>query len=173
MNSVLLYDIKYIKKASELLGQEDLLASFQLVDSNGYGGLDKVFRNFDSKLAEVIPQKMLLLFDCDTNRSNADKSNVYKRIINSVPENPIKKGIENLFSTVTIEKAIQEKTAFVDKTPEITKLVRGEEITEQEKWEVNPNEKGNLCDWLVEKGTVEDFQNFKTVFDILSEIKKY
>ena len=165
------YDIKYIKKASELLGQEELLANFQLVDSNGYGGIDKVYRHFDSKLADVTPQKMLLLYDCDTNKSNSNKSNVYKRIINSIDNNPIEKGIENLFDTVTIEKAIQEKTAFVDKTPQITKLVRGEEITEPEKWEINPNEKKNLCDWLVENGTNDDFQNFTVVFEILNEIK--
>lgn len=165
------YDIKYIKKASELLSQEELLANFQLVDSNGYGGIDKVYRHFDSKLADVTPQKMLLLYDCDTNKSNANKSNVYKRIINSIDNNPIEKGIENLFDTVTIEKAIQEKTAFVDKTPQITKLVRGEEITEPEKWEINPNEKKNLCDWLVENGTNDDFQNFTVVFEILNEIK--
>lgn len=165
------YDIKYIKKASQLLGQEELLENFQLVDSNGYGGIDKVYRHFDSKLADVTPQKMLLLYDCDTNKSNAKKSNVFKRIVNSIAENPIEKGIENLFSTATIEKAIQEKTAFVDKTPQITKLVRGEEITELEKWEINPNEKKNLCDWLVENGTVDDFENFKVVFDILNEVK--
>lgn len=165
------YDIKYIKRAAELLGHEELLTNFQLVDSNGYGGIDKVYRHFDSKLAEVTPQKMLLLYDCDTNKSNANKSNVYKRIINSIVENPIEKGIENLFSMETIEKAIQEKTAFVDKTPQITKLVRGEEIIEPEKWEINPNEKRNLCDWLAENGTTEDFQNFTVVFDILNEIK--
>jgi predicted ATP-binding protein involved in virulence len=165
------YDIKYIQKASQLLGQEELLANFQLVDSNGYGGIDKVYKHFDSKLADVTPQKMLLLYDCDTNKSNANKSNVFKRIINSITENPIEKGIENLFSTATIETAIQEKTAFVDKTPQITKLVRGEEITEPEKWEINPNEKRNLCDWLVENGAIDDFQNFTVVFDILNEIK--
>jgi len=166
------YDIKYINKASELLGQDDLLVSYQLVDSNGFGGIDKVWRHFDSKLADVTPQKMLLLYDCDTNKNNNNKSKVYKRIINSIKENPIEKGIENLFSKETIEKAIQEKTAFVDKTPQITKLVRGVEITEPEKWEINPNEKKNLCEWLVANGTKDDYQNFTIVFDILNEIRK-
>lgn len=165
------YDIKYIQKASVLLGQEEVLTDFQLVDSNGYGGIDKVYRHFDSKLADVTPQKMLLLYDCDTNKSNVNKSNVYKRIVNSIAENPIEKGIENLFSMATIEKAIQEKTAFIDKTPQITKLIRGEEIIEPEKWEINPNEKRNLCDWLVENGTIDDFKSFSVVFDILNEIK--
>jgi len=165
------YDIKYLQKAAGLLGKEKILEDFKIVDSIGYGSIDKVYKHFDSKLSDVTPQKMLLLYDCDTNKRNSNKSQVYKRVIPTLEQNPINKGIENLFPKSTINKAIQEKLSFVDITPEIRKIVRGKEVTEPEKWEINPNEKGNLCNWLVEKGTKEDFENFEEVFNIISEVK--
>jgi len=165
------YDIKYLKKAAELLGKEKVLEDFHFVDSIGYGSIDKVYKHFDSKLSEITPQKMILLYDCDTNKKDANKEKVYKRVIPTINENPINKGIENLFPKSTINKARKEKLSFIDITPEITKLVRGKEVTEPEKWQINPNEKGNLCNWLIENGTKEDFKFFEKVFKIISDIK--
>ena len=166
------YDMKYLQKAASLLGKEKILEDLKIIDSVGYGSIDKVYKHFDTKLSEVTPQKMLLLYDCDTNKKDSNKSQVYKRVIPTIEQNPINKGIENLFPKSTIDKAIHEKLSFVDITPEITKLVRGKEVTVPEKWEINPNEKGNLCNWLVENGTKEDFKNFEEVFNIIAEVKK-
>lgn len=165
------YDIRYIEKAAELLKKEDVLSNFKMVDSVGYGNIDKVFKHFDSKLSEITPQKLLLLYDCDTNKSDTNKGQLFKRVIPTVKENPINKGIENLLKRNTIEKAIEHKNAFIDVTPEIIKTVRGKKVTIPENWEVNKDEKRNLCDWVVENGTVEDFQHFNSVFDILEKIK--
>jgi energy-coupling factor transporter ATP-binding protein EcfA2 len=165
------YDIKYLKKAAELLDKEEILNYFKLVDSDGHGNITNVSKHFDSKLAEVTPQKILLLYDCDQNKKPSIKGNIYKRVMPTYNDNPIKIGIENLFPASTIEKAIQFKTAIIDITPQIEKLVRGEKVLIPEVWEVNKNEKKNLCDWLVENGNKDDFENFASIFDILNEIK--
>lgn len=69
---------------------------------------------------------------------------------------------------MTIEKAISHKQAFIDCTAEFRKTVRGEEIIVPATMEINENEKRNLCLWLCENGTKEDFANFEWVFTYLS-----
>jgi hypothetical protein len=39
-----------------------------------------------------------------------------------------------------------------------------------EKWEVNKDEKKNLCDWFCDYGTREDFESFIDVFKLIEEI---
>ena len=88
----------------------------------------------------------------------------------TIDTNPIKKGVENLFSLITLNTAKAFKTAFIDITPPILKLQRGVTVIIPELWEVNLNEKKSLCDWIVENGTSADFSNFNLIFDFLSEI---
>lgn len=164
------YDIRYLTKAAELLEKNEILNYFKLVDSDGHGNMTNVSKHFDTKLAEVIPQKILLLYDCDQNKIKSNKGNVYKRVMPTIESNPIKKGIENLFPIDAINSAKAFKTAFIDITPQIEKLQRGEKLLIPEYWEVNPNEKKNLCSWLVENGTKDDFLNFNVVFDFLKEV---
>ena len=166
------YDIRYLTKAAELLGKEDILNYFKLVDSDGHGNISNVAKHFDSKLAEVTPQKILLLYDCDVNKQPTKKGKVYKRTMATVNENPIQKGIENLFAKDLLMRAKQEKPAFIDITPEITKIERGNNITIPESWEANKDEKKNLCDWIISNGTVEDFIHFNSVFETILEIKE-
>jgi len=164
------YDIKYINKAAELLDKKDVLKQIQVFDANGYGGLDKIWANYNSKLSEVVPQKILLLYDCDTNKTENQKGKVFKRIVSSIDINLIKKGIENLFPDNTIEKAKEYKKAFFDYTPVITKTVRGIDHVEIEKYEVNKDEKNNLCTWICENGIKNDFSNFSGIIEIIENI---
>ncbi len=165
------YDIRYLNKAAELLGKSEILNFFKLIDSDGHGNISNVSKHFDSKLAEATPQKIILLFDCDQQKNQSNKGKVYKRVMPTIPNNPIKKGIENLFPKSTIETAKLSKESFIDITPEIKKLERGQIVTIPELWEVNKNEKKNLCDWILENASIDDFQFFNQVFDILFEIK--
>lgn len=112
---------------------------------------------------------MLLLYDCDTKVENCEKNKVYKRIIPFIETNYFDRGIENLFLKDTIDNAIKYKEAFVDYTPEMQQRKRGETLTIPEKYEVNKDEKGNLCHWLCENGTIDDFANFKIIFEILED----
>lgn len=164
------YDIKYINKATELLNKKDILDKIQIFDANGYGGLDKIWSNYNSKLSEVVPQKILLLYDCDTNKTENQKGKVFKRVVSSIDTNLIKKGIENLFSESIIIKAKEYKGAFIDYTPIFTKTVRGSEQVEKEKHEINKDEKSNLCTWICENGTGDDFENFSKIIQLIENI---
>ncbi|OIR24883.1 AAA family ATPase [Bathymodiolus thermophilus thioautotrophic gill symbiont] len=160
------FDIRYIEKSAELLKKKDVLNHIEMYDANGFGGLDKIWKNYNSKLSEIVPQNILLLYDCDTNKSKGKKGKVVKHIIPTT-DNTISIGIENLFTNETIKKAKKHKPAFIDITPEVEKTVRGKKISEPEKWEINKDEKGNLCDWICKNGTKEDFVNFESIFEII------
>lgn len=164
------YDIRYLQKSAELLGKEDILESFEVKDGGGYGNLDKIWKNYKSKLRSIFNGKIVLLYDCDTNKEEKVNGNLYKKVIGTHINCPIKKGIENLFSADTINKIQGANNSFIDVTPEINKIERGQNITIPECKEVNKDEKGNLCTWLCENGTAEDFENFNSIFNLLEEI---
>ena len=164
------YDVKYLQKASELLGKQGILDELEIKDGGGYGGLDNVKKHFSTKLAEITPQKILLLYDCDIPKPDTIKGNVETKVMPKQEDTPIDKGIENLFSKDTIERAKNAKADFIDITEEHTKTERGEQIIIPEKWEVNKSEKKNLCDWVCENGNAKDFNRFSNVFDVIKEV---
>ncbi|HEC1758030.1 TPA: hypothetical protein R1711_001286, partial [Campylobacter lari] len=47
--------------------------------------------------------------------------------------------------------------------------IRGKEKTISDKHSVNKDEKVNLCNWICENGTEEDFENFKVILEIIDE----
>ena len=161
------YDIRYLQKAAELLGKNDVLERVELSDGSGFGNLDKIWKSFDSRLAYVTPRKVFLIYDCDTGKTDADKGCVMKRIIPTVASSPIAKGIENLFSSETIDSVRAANPQFIDVTPEIKKVVRGVEENLPAKLEINVDEKRNLCNWLCEHGTARDFAGFRAVLDLI------
>ena len=69
-----------------------------------------------------------------------------------------------------IDRAEVYERAFVDLTAEITKRVRGNDVLVPAAEEVNKDEKRNLCQWLCETGTAEDFVNFEQIFRVLEEL---
>lgn len=162
-------DIDYIKKAAENLDKVDLLSKLELHDGTGFGSLDKIWKNLDTPLAKAIRQNIVLLYDCDTMRGNKDNGRVFSRTIPQLPNNPIKKGIENLFSEETILRAEASSSAFIDKTESRTIRTRGISQIDPSVYSVNPNEKRNLCDWLIENGSENDFKEFEAIFKILDE----
>ena len=163
-------DVKFLEKAAELLDKQAILEKIKLWDGEGHGNLDKIWGKFDSKLSEIIPQKVILLYDCDNQIAPKDNGNVFKRSIPEQESHPLKKGVENLFKKATLERAIEFKPAFIDIIGEHLQTERGKKITIPEKWMVNPDEKTNLCHWLCENGTAKDFKCFQVIFDLLEEI---
>lgn len=163
-------DQKYLKRASELLGKQTLLASFEVRDGGGSGNLANVWKHYKYPMTDLVSQKVLLLFDCDKNRTNENQGHLFQRTIPFQPGNPIETGIENLFSRSALEKAVQHKAAFIDIELEHKGTKRGVEVIIPEKWTVNSNEKMNLCDWLCENGTQEDFRYFQVIFDLMDEV---
>jgi hypothetical protein len=164
-------DIRYLLRAAELLGKVDLFNEFEIKDAEGAPNLDKLYKAYPERLAKVIPCKTILLYDCDTAKKNEQKGKIYKRTIPEILKNPIRKGIENLFSQSFLDKAREFKIAFIDITQATSKIERGRQITVPDFWQVNKDEKSNLCDWIIQNGTKEDFKEFNMIFDLLVEIK--
>ena len=164
-------DQRYIDRASKLLGRETVLGNLELRDGGGKGNLTKIWRDSLLPLTEMLPQQALLLFDCDTNKPSASRGKLLQRSIPLQDQHPIMEGIENLFSKSTLEMARQYNPAFFRTEDEHGGTDKdGQPITIPERWFVNDKEKTNLCDWLCENGTLEDFQRFNVVFDILEEV---
>ena len=175
-------DIEYLKKAAELLGKKELLQKVKLRDGGGFPNLDKIekgksmldkiWKSITPQLSsEVIPKKIILLYDCDR-PNNKNEGNVIKRNIPKQESHPFEKGIENLFGRKTLEKARKFKPEIIDITSKHKKIERGETRDIPAKWDLNKDEKTNLCNWLCAEGTKEDFKHFQVIFDLLEKILK-
>jgi hypothetical protein len=164
------YDIKYLNKAALLLGKESILDQIILCDGDGYGNLDNIWKSYNNRLAIALPKIIGLIYDCDTKKQPSDKDMVKKRVIPTVPDSPISKGIENLIPAKRIKELRESHPQFFDITPEVQKTVRGVPETQPEICEINKSEKRNLCEWLCTHGTIEDFVQFKVVFDLIEDI---
>ena len=160
---------KYLQRAAQLLGQESILQQVDVKDGGGDKDLTNLWKHFKAPLPSIILQRVLLLYDCDVNIEPRNRGNLYRRSITRQPNNPLAKGIENLFPKATLDKALQYKPAFIDIDPGRTKTIRGEPHPVPEEWTINEKEKTNLCNWLCEHGTLEDFQSFQLVFEMLKD----
>jgi hypothetical protein len=141
-----------------------------LCDGDGYGNLDNIWKSCNNKLAIALPKIIGLIYDCDTKKQPSDKDMVKKRVIPTVSDSPISKGIENLIPAKRIKELRESHPQFFDITPEVQKTVRGVPETQPEICEINKSEKRNLCEWLCTNGTIEDFVQFKVVFDLIEDI---
>ena len=164
-------DQEYIRKAAELLDRQELLERNELKDGGGGGNLGKIWRNLPKAvdILDVVHQKVILLHDCDASVEPGRNGNFFRRGIPRQPGHPVAKGIENLFDREALEKAREHKPAFIDIRFEHRKQERGKSITVPEQWTVNENEKANLCTWLCENGTADDFRHFRVIFQLLEE----
>lgn len=71
------FDIRYLRRAAELLGREATLELVRIEDGQGFGNLDKIWRGYENPTSTVLPQKVILLYDCDTKKPDADKGQVF------------------------------------------------------------------------------------------------
>ena len=163
-------DLKYLHKAANLLEKETLLNRFELKEGGGSGNLINIWRNFKPPLTNIFSQEVLLLFDCDMQRANESKGNLFQRTVPRQEDNPIREGIENLFEKPTLDRARQHNPAFINIVEEHKKIECGKSTVIPEKWAVNKDRKSDLCDWLCENGTKEDFHGFQLVFALLESL---
>ena len=162
-------DIQYLQKASALLGHVKMLEGITLTDGNG-DELRRTWKAVKALHEEVLPKKVVIVRDCDF--EGEDHTGDRRRALRRIPmrqDSPIRKGIENLFARATLEKTRSHKPAFIDITGEHIKTTRGRPEAVPESWTINPSEKTNLCQWLCEHGTEDDFEPFEAVFAILKE----
>ena len=164
-------DQRYMEEASKFLEKQAVLERIELRDGGGSGKLAKIWKDSLLPLTEILPQQVLLLFDCDTGRPTENKGKLSQRRIPLQVQNPIRKGIENLFSKSTLKRARQSRPKFF-RTEEAHSGTDedGQPITIAEKWTINDGEKANLCNWLCENGTQEEFKHFQMIFDLIDEL---
>ena len=164
-------DVKYLKRAAEVLEYEGIFDHLEIREGGGDANLKKIWKAYSTLMShDVVPSKIILLHDCDSDVQPADDRKLFKRKIPRVEKNPIEKGIENMFSAETLQRALEYKSAFVDIIPTYTRIERGKKVEEPEKWAINENEKANLCRWICDSGVRVDFECFVKVFDLLYEI---
>jgi hypothetical protein len=164
------YDIRYLKRAAFLLQQEPLLAEFRIEDGGGFGNLDKIWKSYENPTSSILPHKLVLLYDCDVKKPNSEKGQIFKRTMPPQSDSPISIGIENLFPDKTITHLETVNPQFIDFQPAMTRRERNVEVQIPAVRTVNRDEKGNMCNWLCEYGTKEDFSNFSKIFDIIAEV---
>ena len=162
-------DITYLRRAAELLGHNTHIEHVDLQDGEG-DRLKKVWRAVSELPEELVPRRVMVIFDCDYTGEPEDRGHRFKRKMWRICGHPIEKGIENMFTKATLEKARCSKPAFIDVAASHSVTERGEVKQVPEKWIVNKDEKTNLCQWLCQNGTAEDFQHFVAIFDLLGEL---
>ena len=162
-------DVQYLVRAANLLGQNPTLNAIEVDEREGGGNLKKIWEAVKNLPVSIVSRKVVLLHDCDYEGPDQTKETVFRRTIPHQSEHPIERGIENLFSKATLEKALGYKPEFIDISEAHQEKVRGNAQSIPEKWVVNEDEKTNLSNWLCENGTTEDFQHFQSIFDLLEE----
>lgn len=164
-----LTDIKYLRKAAQLLCHDTVLEGVDMQDGNG-DDLKNTWKHVTALPESLAPSKVLVIRDCDYEGKNENKGKRHRLTIPRQDGHPLKKGIENLFSRSTLERAMGSKPAFIDVESARTKMERGEMKEVPEEWTANEEEKTNLCNWLCDNGTAEDFRHFQVIFDLMSDL---
>ena len=144
------------------------MQKIKICDGGGYENLNKIWKS-ENILFKNLKKRILLLYDCDTKIQDNQRNNIVKRIIPPYREALFERGIENLFSKETILKIMDANPQFIDKIEQTKKIERGIEKIIPEKYSINENEKGNLCEWICENGTKEHFANFEIIVKMIDE----
>lgn len=147
-------DEKYLLKAAEFLGKEDVIREVELKCGEGFRSLDSIWNRWKDDSI-----RMILLYDCDCERD--DKTDfVIRKNIPKQERHSIEKGIENLFSKETLDKASQG--VGKDKIEDLVNCNDG-----------SLGKKVPICDWICENGTKDDFKYFEGVFSILEDALQF
>ena len=163
-------DIRYLETAARLLEQEELLNRVRIMAGDGHGKMDKFWGACRDPISGILSQRIVLLYDCDKQREAEDRGTLTRRSIPLQDDNPVKTGIENLFEWHILNSATEHKPAFVDIVSAHQTTIRGQTRSEPEQWRINKDEKSNLCDWICENASPEDFSRFEVVFELLRDL---
>lgn len=162
-------DVQYIKKAYELYDKSCDYFDIEIIGEKtkkGTGNSNNVaLKNAKSILStnlNLLHQKVILLNDPEENIEERDWDHMlYVRKMNQFENNPLKKGIENLFDEDFIENKV--KPQFEN---DFTCLVKG---SQKLNLKIASNKQA-ICDWICQNGTKENFKNFETIFKIIEDI---
>lgn len=166
-------DVAYLERAASLLNCKSVWACIEARDGGGEGNLKSIWKASRTLRRQgVLQNRIMLLHDCDSDVQSAESEVMFRRKVPRIDGNPIERGIENLFSKETLQRAREYKPAFIDISPFFIRTQRGIDVEEPERWTVNEDEKANLCQWLCDNGTEEDFRGFREIFKILGDVQE-
>jgi hypothetical protein len=160
-------DLVFINRAAELLDKTDLIKTLELRQRGSCNNLDKLWTILTDNNWETVPQKKILLYDCDTNRKEEDFGHIHRRTLPKL-EHLIQRGIENLFPDEIVKKGICFKKEFVD-FENTTGILRGEPYNNT-KSVINKDEKRNFANWILANAEKEHFIHFKIIFEKIEAI---
>ncbi|MCE3046542.1 AAA family ATPase [Helicobacter kayseriensis] len=168
-------DVQYIKRALKLYGKESLLQDLDIEqigheDKNGAKNSNdqalKGAKMFLESNPEFLSQKVLILHDPETEKVNCGSfgkdGKLYVSQMKFHKENPVEKGIENLFPLKLIEKCYKDQDRNTERF--LSRTIRDDEAP---KWKIKDKQK--MCNQVCKIGTKEDFKNFKVIVEILEE----
>ena len=157
----------YIKTALQLLGEKEILAQVDIEwvgisigkgksINTGDSGLKNTRDVLLSKPKLLGDRKVLLLYDCDTDKSDENHEKLKIRKIPQQKNRKVKKGIENLFPDhLFTEEFYVQKTKYGD---------YGEENQIQE------FQKMKFCKYIcVQRKQADDFVDFKIIIDFIKD----
>ena len=84
-------DIKYLHRAAKFLGHEDVLEGVDVKDGNG-DELEKTWKAISNLPESVVPQRVMILRDCDYHGERVDKGNRMRRTLPKQVDQPLGKG---------------------------------------------------------------------------------
>lgn len=161
-------DVQYIKKAYELHGKTYNNFEIEIIGEKTESGTknsnNKALSNAQKLLStnlNLLKQKVILLNDPEESIEEKEYNNLlYIRKIPQFTENPLQKGIENLFLKDFLDKV---KLEFPN---DFSYLVKN---GEEKNFKIDSN-KQNICNWICQNGTKDDFKNFEKIFEIIENI---
>ena len=164
-------DVRYIQHALELLEEGELINSLDIEfvgieDDNGktrFSGDTWLnnFRNIFEANTSLYRRPILLLYDCDTKKTDeqvGEDERLWIRLIKQNTENTkVKKGIENLFPIKFFEEEFKFRKEYYSKKPK------------DDGGHSENLDKPKFCEWICENGSKDDFEKFKEIVEILRE----
>jgi hypothetical protein len=163
-------DPKYIIEGLDVLGRTDIseklriewvgMKNSQGPMNTGATGLDNTKKVLEAN-QDILKHRLLLLYDCDTKKTNEDVGLISIRTIPKNKSNKkIKKGIENLFAEELFADRFYEK--------------KTEEGDYGEEKIIPSFKKVEFCRWVCSDGkTANNFQNFSVITLTPHENREY
>ncbi|MCK9578493.1 AAA family ATPase [bacterium] len=162
-------DVQYIKKAYELYTEKHDNFEIDIIGEKTQIGTKNSNNNALSNAQKLLranlnllSQKVVLLNDPEEHITEEDYNSIlYVRKIPKFDENPLQKGIENLFEKKLIDRAKEGNLKCFQYR------VVG---TEEKEHKIVDGQKQTVCTWICQNGSRDDFKNFKEIFKIIKKI---
>lgn len=159
-------DVQYIEKAYEIYGKNHDDFQIEIIGERTQTGTknsnNKALSNAKKVLStnlNLLSQKVILLNDPEVDVEEINYNDLlYIKRIPKFDQNPLQKGIENLFNREFIDRAKESNlNCFHHHVIGIEERDHG----------IIDGQKQVVCDWICQNGTKDDFKNFETIFQII------